>query len=303
MADMPRMAFDRRSGRIILLATGPEVWETWAFDVCTNTWQQMRPERQPGPGEDGRFVIQLVYDADSDLTIGIFTDGSVWAYDDEADAWTEHGTTPEPGPFRLVYDPVSGLIVVQWIEDLHRALWTFDVETDSWTPITGPGAPPLGADRDHGLLAYDGSIDRLVAYNGLSYGTRLFDLRTGAWSATATFTPLVNTGWFASGGEIAYDEAREQTVVFSDGLVIAYRAREDRWEVLDGQPGSYPNSPTARMGHWMVYDSSNERLVVIGGGHRLSSGWVEADDVLGFDPTSREWIVLVEPLNVRPVDP
>lgn len=293
MADMPRMAFDRRSGRIILLVTGPEAWETWAFDVCTNTWQQMRPKRQPGSGESGRFPLQLVYDADSDLTIGAFTDGSVWAYDDEADAWTAHGTTPDPGPFRLVYDPVSGLVVVQSLQDLHGALWTFDVETDRWTSITGPGAPHLGAQQDHGLLAYDGSIDRLVAYNALSYGTRLFDPRTGAWSATGVFTPLVNTGWFASGGEIAYDEAREQTVVFSDGLVIAYRARENRWEVLDGRPGALPYSPTARLGHWLVYDSSNERLVVIGGNYRLGSGWVEADDVLGFDPTSREWIVLL----------
>ncbi len=46
------MAFDRRAGRLIALAgadTGPgTILETWTFDVCTNTWTQMHPDREPG---------------------------------------------------------------------------------------------------------------------------------------------------------------------------------------------------------------------------------------------------------------
>jgi len=297
------MAFDRQSGKIILLVTGPEAWETWAFDVCTNTWDRMRPNRHPGSGEGGTGWIQLAYDADSDLTIGTFPDGTVWTYDDEADAWTKHGDTPVPGPFRLVYDPVSGLVVGQLIESRIAKVWTYDVETDTWTSVTRSDAPTLGSDPDHGLLAYDGSVDRVIAYNGLSYGTRLLDLRAGTWSGSAARTPLVNTGWFASGGEIAYDEAGEQTVVFSDGLVIAYSARSDRWEILDGRSGDVPAGLTARIGHWMVYDSSNARLVVYGRGYRTDTSWVQADDVLGFDPATREWIVLLEASDVRPDSP
>jgi phage baseplate assembly protein gpV len=300
------MAFDRESGRIIVLVTWPGAWETWAFDVCTNTWDRMRPNRHPGSGNGAIGWIQLVYDADSNLTIGTFPDGKVWAYDDEADTWTEHGAAPVMEPLRLVYDPVSGLVFVQAIEGLIPRLWTFDVESDTWTSIPQIDAPSLGQDPDHGLLAYDGSVDRVIAYNGLSYGTRLLDLRTGTWSTAAAVTPLVNTGFFASGGEIAYDEAGEQTVVFSDGLAIAYDAGSDRWLVLDGRlwtGQNFPTGPTARMGHWMVYDSTNARLVVYGSAYRTNVGWVQADDVLGFDPATREWTVLLEASDVQPIAP
>jgi hypothetical protein len=300
-ADYPRMAFDRQSGRIILFVTGPEAWETWAFDVCANTWERMRPNRQPASGAGASGLIQLVYDADSDLTIGVFSDGMVWAFDYETDTWTKHGKAPDLEPLRLVYDPVSGLVVVQSIEGRVPRLWTYDVEIDTWTSISQAEAPSLGSNPDHGMLAYDGSVDRVIAYNGLSYGTRLLDLRTGTWSRSAAVTPVVNTGYFATGGEIAYDEAGEQTVVFSDGLVIAYHARSDRWEILDGQSwssGETPTGPTARLGHWMVYDSSNARLVVYGA-YRADTGWVRRDDLLAFDPDAREWTVLLEAGKLR----
>ena len=47
----------------------------------------MHPGREPYL-EYGR----LVYDADSDLTVGV-SSGNVWAYDLEADAWTERGAS------------------------------------------------------------------------------------------------------------------------------------------------------------------------------------------------------------------
>jgi hypothetical protein len=303
-ADVPRMAFDRQSGRIILFMTGPEARETWAFDVCANTWERMRPNRQPGSGTGAIGWIQLVYDADSDLTIGAFPDGMVWAFDYDTDTWTRHGKTPVLEPFRLVYDPVSGLVVVQSIQGRVPTLWTYDVEIDTWTSISQADAPSLGPHADHGLLAYDGSVDRLIAYNARSFGTRLLDLRTGTWSGSTAVTPLVNTGYFATGGEIAYDEVGEQTVVFSDSLVIAYDARSDRWEVLDGQLRSSGalNGVAARLGHWMVYDSSNARLVV-SGPYRTDRGWVQGDDLVAFDPVTRAWTVLLEAGELRPLFP
>ncbi len=39
------MAFDRRAGRLVALADGHASLETWTFDVCTNTWTRMHPDR------------------------------------------------------------------------------------------------------------------------------------------------------------------------------------------------------------------------------------------------------------------
>jgi hypothetical protein len=80
-------AFDRRAGRLVALANAGHGVETWTFDVCTNAWAQMHPNRQPPVG------YRLVYDIDSDRTIEVAA-GNVWAYDLGADAWTEKGVAP-----------------------------------------------------------------------------------------------------------------------------------------------------------------------------------------------------------------
>jgi hypothetical protein len=285
------MAFDRQSGRIVLLAAG----QTWSFDVCTNTWARDPAQEPAGP-------LELVYDIDSAATIGIGRDAEVWAYDLAANTWTRKGPAPRAGTFRVLYDPVSGLIVAQAIGIERAEMWTYHVETDAWSRLPQRGAPDLGSTADHELIAYDTSTDRVVAY--LTTGcvgcmgrqnTWLFDPRTGSWSTASAVTPNVNTGYFASGGEIAYDEATARTVVFSDGLVIAYEASADRWETVSGTARCCGEGETNRLGHWMAFDPVNRRLVVYGGQVRTVAGWVEADDVLAFDPATGAWTQLLAP--------
>jgi hypothetical protein len=179
------VAFDRRAGKLIGLASNTEgdqeTWtvETWTFDVCTNTWTRMHPDRAP-PAQ----VSGLVYDVDSDVTIGIqYKDwlypeliGNVWAYDLEAITWTEQGVAPtrETGFF----DPVTGLVVAGPVQ---HDLWSYDVETDTWAPIRQ--STPR-EDRGFGMYVYDASVDRIVEYGGTEdvVEISLFDIRTGTWS-------------------------------------------------------------------------------------------------------------------------
>ena len=154
------------------------------------------------------------------------------------------------------------------------------------------------------LLAYDASVDRLVSY--YLGEVRLFDLRTGTWSPPGTTSPPFGYGgWgFSLGGEIAYDEAAQRTVLFNMGHVIAYDAAADRWETLYGPPSDGGRAdgfcgirPECRNLHSMVYDPVNERLVVYGGHvHTGADGpgwWGPSDDVLAFDTRTREWTVLL----------
>jgi hypothetical protein len=265
------MAFDRRAGRLVVVVVGvTEPVETWTFDVCTNTWSRMHPNREP---PDPAWK-PLVDDVDSDLTLesAYGPDGAppvkVWAYDLGADTWTEK-VAPTDLTLRA-YDPLSGLVVAT--KDLldgtgQPERWTYDVETDTWTLIDRANGPVW-----HAVLTYDASVDRIVAYSPPE--TWLFDIRTGTWSRSGSETPVVEPNWAVP--TITYDESAERTVVTGSAGMAAYDAAADRWEVL-AQPGElYPN-PT-------VYDPVNGRLV--------GFGW--EGDVVAFDLETREWTVLLE---------
>jgi len=297
-----QMAFDRGSGRIVVLA--PRVdgsSSTWTFDVCSNTWKRMDPPASPTSEAAG--WVQLAYDGASARTIatsGFASD--VWTYDVDTDQWSRATEVPVDGVFRLVPDPVSGRVLFMSLD--HGELWAYDVVADTWTEIQLEGTPLFGATADHNLFAYDASVDRIVMHDGDGGSgwpsgdrTGLLDPRTGVWTPIHTATPEVNTGFIASGGEIAYDEAAERTVVFSDGLVIAFDATAGRWETLDGkeQERCCGYGPQHRLGHWMVYDPLNERLVVYGGQYRTPDGWVKANDVWAFDVATRTWLQLLAP--------
>jgi hypothetical protein len=294
------MGFDSGSGRVVLLRARVDAPpSTWTFDVCTNTWQQMSPDQEP---VGGRAWGPIAYDADSDLTITVLEGGSVWAYDVESDAWTERAHAPFDNAgyaaSRMAYDPLSGLVWVRgegspsgpWM------LWTYDVETDTWVEVQQLNAPAAGdlGPGDHQLFAFDASVDRFVVF-AADHRTWTFDPRTGRWTQMSAIAPRFNTGYFASGGEAAYDEAAERTVVFSDGFVAAYDAAGDRWVRLDGRSRCCQEGPLNRLGHWMVYDPVNERLVVYGSRARVGpdGAWSSMDDAWAFDAGSRDWIPLL----------
>jgi hypothetical protein len=276
-------AFDRRAGRLVAVAIAGTVVETWTFDVCTNTWTRMHPDREPP--EDG--LGRLVYDVDSDLTIGIHEPqgpdprtGRVWAYDLDADTWTEHGVAPtfDNG----FYDPGSGLVVAGVQEDL----WNYDVETDAWTPI--PQATRWeGLGRS--MYVYDASVDRIVVYGAVEFlaDTRLFDLRTGTWSRSAAETPFIEGGGIWGGGHtIMYDEAAERTVIAGAFQWGAYDATTDQWEILFAKP-----SPAVGYPGPVAYDAVNRRLIVFG---TDQTGIPVGGDIVAFDLVTREWTVLLE---------
>jgi hypothetical protein len=260
------VAFDRRAGRLVVLADATDGVETWTFDVCTNTWARMHPDREPpSPGS-------LVYDVDSDQTIGIFRRvGNVWAYDMEANTWTEKGAAPSLVG-HAAYDPLSGLIVASDTSEPIR-VWSYDVEADAWTPIAQANGPDPGTG-----LVYDASVDRIIATGNPAL---LFDIRTGTWSRSGVETPNVMGAILTAPSTVAYDEAAKRTVVVGAARLAAYDATADRWEILAESADASAAIPSS-----MAYDSVNRRLV----GPR-----VHGEDVLAFDTQAREWTVLLAP--------
>ena len=312
-----RMAFDRASGKIVLIEGNGSV-RTWTFDVCTNTWTQMHPASEPYNTAFG----MLAYDTAARRTISMAS-GGARAYDLASDTWTmiasdtwtaRPGTLHVPGGARLVYDSGAARVVALLLESPHL-MWGFDSVAGAGQPVNqDQDAWPDAKQDTYILLAYDASVDRLVSY--YLGEVRLFDLRTGTWSPPGTTSPPFGYGgWgYSLGGEIAYDEAAQRTVLFNMGHVIAYDAAADRWETLYGPPSDGGRAdgfcgirPECRNLHSMVYDPVNERLVVYGGhvhtGAESPGWWGPSDDVLAFDTRTREWTVLLEESKGQPSSP
>jgi hypothetical protein len=305
------MAFDRRTGRLVaLVGAGGDV-ETWTFDVCTNTWTRMHPDREPPPDTGG-----LVYDVDSDLTIAVaygpdFRGERVWAYDLASDTWTENGRFAPTDATLRFYDPVSGLVVATGDDGdpdtLGSELWSYEVETDTWTPIRQANRLAIEPQE----YVYDASVDRIVAYSHTGdtagHKTWLFDLRTGSWSGTGALTPEFYYGWIGPPPPaIAYHEAAERTVMVGQGRSVAYDAAADRWETLfetpsEDQPAVCEDRPECRMGRLMVYDPVNGRLVAYGGEAYTTCTWEAVGDMQAFDMATRSWTLVVPPTPVSPL--
>jgi hypothetical protein len=264
---------------------------------------------QSGSGPDTDFA--LVYDPGTDLTIGVDVGDDpagpvahAWTYDLDANTWTRRGPAPDHVA-RLWYDAASAQVVA-WAprSDVEPGtIWTYDVASDTWAAV---GALEVlggfGWNHPGDLLAYDASVDRLVATVTMGQRgirTRLFDLDTGRvvdalavapWAGYCGFMVRLYCYDHPAGDAIAYDERSEQVVVLIGGRVFAYDAVADRWDTLSGDPGA---GPPGREASSMVYDPVNGRLVVFPGGLDFP-----VDSVLAFDATTRAWTVLLEASEV-----
>lgn len=312
-------AFDRRSGRIIVLANDEQPRPyTWTFDVCSNTWQRMDPPEEPWWDDP----VTLVYDADSDRTLAFARD-RVWSYDLSADRWTKEGELPGSMDFitgwgegdrtAAVYHHPSGLVIVYD----RDSMWAYEVETDTWTEVpqtpdplrpAGSGLPEdvtaVAYDRDRNLLLAavavpDGFLDDTGLRSESDYKSWLadavleiwaFDPATGGWRLAPSRVPAgvlwSRDGWFYGPvSRVAFDEASGTTVFMSvDGWVEAYDGRRNwRASRADGSMGD--GSDISCHGVDPIYDPLHGRIVC-----QVYSGGVST-----FTTATGQWTWLLKP--------
>jgi hypothetical protein len=206
------MAFDRRAGRIVMLAQAegadeavdPEGWgasQTWIYDVCANTWQRIDPPEEPRGGWGSPGPARLVYDADSDRTLAFAADDEIWSYELAAGRWSRVGSLriAADGAANTTYGTIfyhdpSGLVVVYD----GVSMWAYDVETDTLTEVPQRPDPslPAGSGLPEGKIAfgYDPVRDLVVAVvvpHGPALGGNppQYTRPTDPWGETWTFDP------------------------------------------------------------------------------------------------------------------
>jgi len=260
--------FDQHAGRIVYV---DRYGATWTFDVCTNTWQQAH---SPIPGFDEYAAGDLVYDVDSDRTIGINsgTNISFNIFDAGEGTWTVDSESSSGYSRGAVYDPVSGLVVVA----LHDGrtpdivvLGGYDVDTGEWSEL-GTVENVWGGGWMF-LVGYAVETDELVFHGGYApepgdpldnhYSaagptTVLYDLR----KATTTVLPGGPNLYSSWGYWYTYATGVDGAVLLSDNRLCHFDASARTWDcTLDAANGPRHISEAAKM----AYDPINDRLVVI----------------------------------------
>jgi N-acetylneuraminic acid mutarotase len=203
------MAYDAGSDRFIVF--GGATNQTWAYDPAADIWTRMQPAILPAARNYGA----MAYDPVSDRVI-LFGGGTdtvnfsdTWAYDYEADAWTELTSATAP-PARsytaMVYDSEGRRMILfgglddigpddqgegwtydgafdEWDHTLADT-WAFDPATDTWSELAPASAP---SPRGWHAMAYEAETGLIVLFGGgpargsLTAETWLYDSAANSW--------------------------------------------------------------------------------------------------------------------------
>jgi hypothetical protein len=226
--------------------------DTRVCNTATSTWEERNPAEEP-PTFNPHYA--LAYDSQSHRTIvhgGQFEDDETWAYDYEANTWTE--MTPAVSPegrkgHAMAYDAESDRIIMWGANEVGEmpmsveekaTIWAYDYETNTWAAIESTGGPSY---RGGHTMVYHPGSDRIILFGGHSQGD----------------------------------------VHFSDET-WAYDYNSNTWTQL--HPADLPSG---RWFHSMVYAEAADKMVLFGG---IAGNWLKEevnDELWIFDPVSDEW--------------
>lgn len=253
------MAYDTDNQQVILFggrSSAGASGDTWIYNPSNNTWNEQILQGSPPPPAAAHA---MVYDPVNKRVIlfggvdptGIHLDNDAWAYNVEANSWTNLNLNPADSPSprsltAMVYVPDKMQVILfggETEEGLSDETWAFN---DTWTKLT---LNPSPSPRFKHAMAYDAMNQQVILF----------------------------------GGEIDLGEKNSET--------WAYDVNNNTWSEL-----SPANPPSARLGHAMVYDTINERIMMFGGfatGSSFPNGgtWV-------FDYSTKQWSQLFPPAPV-----
>jgi N-acetylneuraminic acid mutarotase len=192
----PRIAYDAESDRVILfggydMMRGSECNDTWAYDLNSDTWTDMKPSTSP----PGRNYQGMAYDSKSDRVLMWSgagpSDVSVWSYDYNTNTWQEtEASQPRPVVRNypvLVYDAESDRTILFGGNYHGDETWAYDYNTNTWADLK-PSALPGQLSRH--AMVYSAAADRIILFGGQVGATHFkytgqtwaYDFNTNTWT-------------------------------------------------------------------------------------------------------------------------
>ena len=219
-------------------------------------------------------------------------------------SWTSMspaGTPPAPrsGP-SAVYDDRNNRMIVfggglGFASPCENDVWILTNANDkggtpTWTQLSPSGSPP--APRARHTAVYDPHSNRMIVFGGNNcFSTNLADVwvlsNANGLGGTPTWTQLSPSGASPdprSQLSAVYDHASNRMIIFGGESAAGYN--NDVWVLshangIGGTPTWTQMSPSGtippgRTGHSAVYDATNNRMTIFGGGNatNLADAWV-----------------------------
>ncbi len=257
--------------------TGTTSNEVWAFDLDTNTWENLTPAAGP-PAPTARITPASVYDPHGHQMImwsgqgqgGTFFN-DVWSFDLTDNTWSQYAPAGGPPAIRYgvgyTWDPKARDLVTFagfTFQGRFDDVWRFNDQAVTWTDVS-PGNGPI--ERCLHAACYDAINHRMIMYGGQNGGPLgdiwALDLDTDTWTE---LTPASNPPgrYFAT---LVYDAGNHRATLF--GGQTPSNANDawvfDLWTGLWTQLAPAGTPPSARYGSAGIYDGANDRMVVFGG--------------------------------------
>ena len=212
--------------------------DLWAFSVDNQQWTQINPSGQaPNPRHGHtvtldpvrRRVIVIAGEGG-----GFF--GDAWAYDIQANAWTQlSGNSSGPDPrygHSGIYDPKRDRIVISHgftSAGRFDDTWALDLKSNSWSDISPSSMRPLRRCLHHAV--YVPQSDQMLLYGGCSSGFGpcpqgdlwSFDLARNQWTQIVTAVSPAPRQRYG----MVFDDNRKKLVLFGG---LGGPPLNDTWE-------------------------------------------------------------------------
>jgi hypothetical protein len=315
------MVYDSANKVMVLFGGNTSILnnETWTYDLGSNSWTKKNPATSP----PARERHSMAYDRKNGETVlysGVlgpsdYSENDTWTYNLTNNLWSNKTPKNAPPPrfdHAMAYDYLNCTIVLVGGEspgnyNWRADSWTYNLTANNWTlgTLNAPSERvyhDMAYDSDKGEMVlfggWDGSVydnrNQLYCYCG---DTWTYNLSLNRWtlksplSSCKQIEPLFAYKEHGGGHIMAYDSRAGEMVLFGlqKGSVLlnityTYNLTNNLW--TEKKPA---NSPSARRGSAMVYNSRAGEMVLFGGQNdtKYSNKWL--NDTWMYNLSTNTW--------------
>ncbi len=272
-----------------------------------NWWNNMNPATNPS----ARWYHSMVYDSANDIVIlfggnenNLGYDDETWIYNFTDNSWTNMNPATKPSArwlHSMVYDSANDIVILFGGSDgdSDDETWIYNFTDNSWTNMN-PATKP--SPRESHSMVYDPLNDRVILFGGYNNNTDNYNDETWIYNFTDNSWINMNPATKPSARELhsmVYDTNNDQVILFGGYNYKTTYYNDETW-IYNFTDNSWVNmnptiKPSARGGHSMAYDSTNDKVILFGG-FKAVDNWVE-NVAWVYNFTDNSWINMGSAIN------